>query len=192
MKNRVGLLFVECDGSIEDLDVKTAIPDDELSLWGAAIRDAIHHAGHGLRMPPAAARGRNAARYQFRRDLNANSSNFLIGRPQTRPQFAVKLLHRGDAGRVTDTFGTITTTQRFRRSSSTLQPFFAASRDYLRRCRRRRRIRIRPTSDFLAGHTGSLKRTSPRMPVKIEMSVGRSASGRKCDGKNDGSNVPST
>jgi len=78
MKNRVGLFFVECDGSIEDLDVKTAIPDDELSLWGAAIRDAIHHAGHGLRMPPAAARGRNAARHQFRRDLNASSSNFLI------------------------------------------------------------------------------------------------------------------
>jgi hypothetical protein len=32
MKNRVGLVFVECDGSIEDLDVKTAV------RWNVQVR----------------------------------------------------------------------------------------------------------------------------------------------------------
>jgi len=44
MKNRVGLVFVECDGSIEDLDVKTAIRWDVQVRHIAGVPGTRHHA----------------------------------------------------------------------------------------------------------------------------------------------------
>jgi hypothetical protein len=69
-KNRVGLVFVECDGSIEDLDVKTAIRWDVQVRHIAGVPGTRHHSVMRVGRIEVPAGRREIGRFAFSDRMN--------------------------------------------------------------------------------------------------------------------------